>query len=63
MEEYKLTMGITPTDDYEKAKKDLIRAMQSIQKLSPQQQQMLAKELFGAANVMALMEMIHRYMR
>ena len=50
MEEYKLTLGMEPTDDYKKAKQDLIQAMRSIQKLSPQQQQMLAEELFGAAN-------------
>lgn len=54
MEEYKLTLGMEPTDDYKKAKQDLIQAMRSIQKLSPQQQQMLAEELFGAANVMVL---------
>lgn len=53
-------MGIAPTDDYEKAKQDLIQVMQSIQRLSPQQQQMLAEELFGAANIMALIEIIHR---
>ena len=45
MEEYKLTLGMEPTDDYKKAKQDLIQAMRSIQKLSPQQQQMLAEEL------------------
>ena len=47
MNEYKVTLGIEPTNDYEKAKQDLIQAMQSIQKLSPLQQQMLAKEFFG----------------
>lgn len=41
MEEYKLTLEMEPTDDYKKAKQDLIQAMRSIQKLSPQQQQML----------------------
>ena len=34
MEEYKLTLGMEPTDDYKKAKQDLIQAMRSIQKLS-----------------------------
>lgn len=54
MEQYKLTVGIEPTDEYKKAKQDLIQAMQSFQKLSPQQRQLLAEELFGAYNVMAL---------
>lgn len=27
MEEYKLTLGMEPTDDYKKAKQDLIQAM------------------------------------
>lgn len=58
MEEYKLTLGMEPTDDYKKAKQDLIQAMQSIQKLSSQQQKMLAEELFGAANIMFLSEIL-----
>ena len=60
MEEYKLTLGMEPTDDYKKAKQDLIRA---IRKLSPQQQQMLAEELFGAANVMVLSQILRQYLR
>ena len=49
------------TDDYEKAKQDFIQAMISIQKLSPQQKQKLAEELFGAANVMAVLNLFQRY--
>ena len=63
MEEYKLTLGMEPTDDYKKAKQDLIQAMRSIQKLSPQPQQMLAEELFGAANVMVLSQILRQYLR
>ena len=63
MEEYKLTLGMESTDDYKKAKQDLIQAMRSIQKLSPQQQQMLAEELFGAANVMVFVEILRQYLR
>lgn len=63
MEEYKLTLGIEPTNDYEKAKQDLLQAMQSIQKLSPLQQQMLAKEFFETAGNMALLKMFQRYWR
>lgn len=63
MNEYKVTLGIEPTNDYEKAKQDLIQAMQSIQKLSPLQQQMLAKEFFEATSVMALLEIFQQYWR
>lgn len=63
MEEYQLTLGIEPTDDYEKAKQDLLQAMQSIQKLSPLQQQMLAKEFFETASNMALLKMFQQYWR
>ena len=63
MEEYKSTLGMEPTDDYKKAKQDLIQAMRSIQKLSPQQQQMLEEELFGAANVMVLSQILRQYLR
>lgn len=61
MEEHKLTVGIESTDEYKKAKQDLIKAMQSFQKLPRQQQQMLAEELFGAANVMALSQILYQY--
>lgn len=63
MEEYKLALGIEPTDDYKKAKQDLVQAMWSIQKLSLQQQQMLAEELFGVANVMILNQILRQYLR
>ena len=63
MEEYKLTLEMEPTDDYKKAKQDLIQAMRSIQKLSPQQQQMLAEELFEAANVIVLSQILRQYLR
>ena len=56
MKEYKLTLGIEPTDDYKKAKQDLLQAMQSIQKLPPQQQQLLAEEFVGTENVAVFQE-------
>ena len=61
MEEYKLTLGMEPTDDYKKAKQDLIQAILSIQKLPPQQQQKLATELFGAAKLTAAMQIFRQY--
>ena len=51
MGDYKITLGIEPTAEYKKAKQDIIQALFSVQKLSPQQQKDLATELFGAAKV------------
>lgn len=62
MNNYRLTVGIEPTNDYDKAKQDIIQAMISIRKLPPQQQQRLAEELFGAANVAALMTIFNQTM-
>lgn len=61
MEEYKITLGIEPTDEYIKAKNDIIEAMSSIQKLTPQEQQALAQEIFGAESVKLVMDMMRRY--
>ena len=51
MDDYKLTVGIEPIDEYKKAKLDFLQAMESISKLSDSQKQMLLEELYGAANV------------
>lgn len=55
MDNYRMTVGIEPTNDYDKAKQDVMQAMLSVRKLPPQQQRMLAEELVGTANVTALM--------
>lgn len=55
MDNYRMTVGIEPTNDYEKAKQDVMHAMVSVRKLPPQQQRMLAEEMVGTANVAALM--------
>lgn len=60
MDNYRVTVGIEPTNDYDKAKQDIIQAMTSIRKLPPQQQQRLAEELFGAANVAALIKIFNQ---
>lgn len=62
MEEFKLTLGVEPTDDYKKAKQDFIQAIMSIQKLSPQQQQRLAEEIFGEASVIAVSQIFRHYL-
>lgn len=61
MEEYKITFDIEPTDEYIKARKDFREAMSSIQKLTPQEQQALAKEIFGAESVKLIMDMMQQY--
>ncbi len=61
MEGYKVTTRIEPTDNYQKAKQDLIQAILSIQKLPPQQRQKLATELFGAAKLTAAMQIFRQY--
>lgn len=60
MDNYRVTVGVEPTNDYDKAKQDVMQAMASIHKLSPQQQRMLAEELVGAANVAALMNIFRQ---
>lgn len=63
MEGYIFKPEMEPVDDYKKARQDLIQAMCSFQKLSPQEQKRLADELFGAANVMALNQIFNQYCR
>lgn len=51
MNDYKINLSVEPTNDYDKAKMDIIQAMNSIQKLSPQQREQLARELFGVERI------------
>lgn len=60
MTNFKPTFGIDPTNDYDKAKKDLMQAAFSVRKLPPQQQRQLATELFGATNVVALLKLLNQ---
>ena len=61
MEKFKINLNIEPTNDYEKAKWDLLKAMDSIRALPPYQQQRLAEELFGAQVVAALAYIMQQY--
>lgn len=47
MDYFKPTVGVEPKNKYDKARQDLIQAMNSIRELTPQEQQMLATEFFG----------------
>lgn len=60
MDHFKPTIGIEPTNKYDKAKQDLIQAMNSIQELSQQEQQKLLTELFGVARVAVALSLINR---
>ena len=62
MDKYNLTFGIEPTDKYNKAKQDLIQALKSLQELSPQEQRVLAEEMFGIAQVAVAMDMFNKYL-
>jgi len=51
MSDYRIITDIHFDDDYVQAKKDLIQALNSIRKLTTEQQVTLAKELVGAESV------------
>lgn len=60
MDNYRVTVGVEPANDYDKAKQDVMKALDSIYKLSPKQQQMLAEELVGATNVAILLRLFNQ---
>lgn len=60
MDNYKLTLGIEPTNKYEKAKLDLFQALKSYSELSPSEQQILAEELFGITKIYITIDMFNR---
>lgn len=61
MYEFKPTVGIEPTDKYEKARQDLLQALKSYDDLSPTEKESLMKEFFGVANVAAVCNMLKQY--
>ncbi len=61
MNDYRISVGIEPEDAYEKAKKDMIQALQSTQRLTPVQRQKLAEELFGATAVASILQLLNNY--
>ena len=52
------TADLELTDPYEKAKKDIFTALNSIRALSPAQQEMLARELFQTVDVAAALRLM-----
>lgn len=63
MAEYKVSLGLEPTDKYKKARQDLIQAMKSINDLSPQQQKILVEEMLERAKNAAVIELFKQYWR
>ena len=51
MNNFKINLSIESTNDYDKANIDFLQAMNSIQKLSPQQREQLAVEIFGIEKI------------
>lgn len=60
MDNYQITVGVEPTNDYDKARQDVIKALDSVHKLPLWQQQKLAEELFGAANVAMMFRLLNQ---
>ena len=58
MKNIKIVPSVEFNDDYVNAKADLIKAMQSISKLSDAQKRFLVEELYGAAYVDALLKIV-----
>lgn len=63
MGNYKIALNIEPTNEYEKAKLDLLKAMESIRDLPTYQRQKLAEELFGVQAVATLTNIMQQYFR
>lgn len=61
MNDYRISVGFEPEDAYGKAKKDMIQALQSTQRLTPVQRQKLAEELFGATAVASILQLLNNY--
>jgi hypothetical protein len=58
MADFKIVPDIQPVSQYEKARLDVLKARDSILKLTPYQQRSLAEELFGVAYVETIMKIL-----
>ena len=58
MDKIKILPDIEPTDPYEKAKADIMKAKMSLSKLTSNQQKALAEELFGDAYVETVLKVL-----
>ena len=60
MADYNLKIEMTPTDKYEKAKKEMITACKSFHELEPKQKEQLVLELAGMDALIALYSIMTR---
>lgn len=60
MYNYEIKPTIDPKNNYEKARKDVLQAMDSIQKLTQQQQQQLAYELIGIEAINSFVDLMNK---
>ncbi len=58
MQNIKIVPDVEFNDDYLNAKVDLIKAMQSVSKLTDAQKRFLVEEVYGAAYVEALLKIV-----
>ena len=63
MGNYRVAVGVEPTNDYDKAKQDLMEAYKSFSRLKPWQKEQLAKELCGADAASLLLKIMQQYRR
>ena len=54
----KPTIGVESTNPYEKARQDILTAINSVRAIPPEQQEMLARELFQAVDVSAALRLM-----
>lgn len=60
VENFYVKIDIEPKDNYGKAKKAISQAMEAISKLSPIEQDRLARELLTAEKYSMLVSLLHR---
>lgn len=58
MEYFRQETQTESTDSYDKAKQDVLQAVDSVRRLSAQQQRMLAEELMGVTNAAVLLNLL-----
>lgn len=60
MQNVDVKIDFEPKDNYQKAKKDIIQALDSITKLTPDQQRKLAYELLGIEKFTIMLNLIQQ---
>ncbi len=61
MNNYNISIDITPKNKYEKAEKDLLQALKSFSELNFEEQKQLAIKFFGVAQVDFAIRILQQY--